>query len=121
MYVVERDRPEQHFSEGEPDLEPPEELAIGELDDESMLEEELDNEDLLEEDVDDDLLTVTLEDLIHVGDDEAMSGATRPGPAANGLGTDVADDEFVCGACLLVKRRSQLGHADARLCRDCGG
>lgn len=60
---------EEHFSEGEPDLEPPEELAVGELDDETMLEEDLDNEDIAEDDVDDDVLTASLEDLVHVDDD----------------------------------------------------
>lgn len=64
--------PEEHFSEGEPDLEPPEELALGELDDETMLEEEIDNEGIREEDVDDEVLTVTLEHLAHAddGDDD---------------------------------------------------
>lgn len=60
--------PEEHFSEGEPDLEPPEELALGELDDETLLEEEIDNEGISEEDVDDDVLTVTLEHLAHIDD-----------------------------------------------------
>jgi hypothetical protein len=62
--------PEAHFTEGEPDLEPPEELAIGELDDEAILEEGLDNEDLLEQDVDEDTLEETLEDLVHGSDEE---------------------------------------------------
>lgn len=70
MRVVERGGHEQEFFEGEPQLEPPEELAIGELDEEAVLEEELDNEDVLEEDVDDDVLAASLEDLVHVGDDE---------------------------------------------------
>jgi hypothetical protein len=61
---------EAHFTEGELDLEPPEEMAIAELDDEAILEEELDNEDLLEEDVDEDTLEASLEDLVHGGDDE---------------------------------------------------
>ncbi len=61
---------EEHFSEGEPDLEPPEELAVEELDDETVLEEELDNDQIDEEDVDDDVLTVTLEDLVHADDGE---------------------------------------------------
>jgi len=63
---------EGHFSEGEPDLEPPEELAVGELDDDMVLEEQLDNEDVLEQDVDDELLTVTLEDMAHADDDEEV-------------------------------------------------
>jgi hypothetical protein len=61
---------EEHFSEGEPDLEPPEELALAELDEDAVLEEELDNEDVLEQDVDDELLTATLEDLAHKADDD---------------------------------------------------
>ena len=65
---------EEHFTEGEPDLEPPEELAVAELDDETMLEEELDNEDIAEDDVDDDVLTATLEDLVHLDDDEVDEG-----------------------------------------------
>ena len=62
---------ESHFTEGEPDLEPPEELAIGELDERAMLEEELDNEDLHEQDVDDDVLEASFEDLVH-------AATTRP-------------------------------------------
>lgn len=61
---------EDHFTEGEPDLEPPEELALSELDDETLLEEELDNDDIAEEDVDDVTLELTLEDLVHQSDTE---------------------------------------------------
>src|SRR5579862_1272159 len=108
---------ETHYTEGELDLEPPEELAIGELDDEAILEEELDNEDLLEQDVEEDTLEASLEDLVHGGDDEDEDDAplhTAPGPFAttpespwNGLGdvaghgvggrdvaTDDADDDI---------------------------
>jgi hypothetical protein len=72
MRLAERhDEPvEAHFTEGELDLEPPEELAISELDEEAILEEELDNEDLLEQDVDEDTLEETLEHLVHGGDEE---------------------------------------------------
>jgi len=62
------DSPEQHFTEGEPDIEPPEELAVTELDDVALLEEELDNEDVLEQDVEEDVLEETLEDLVHLGE-----------------------------------------------------
>jgi len=67
---------EAHFTEGELDLEPPEELAVEELGDEAILEEELDNEDVLEQDVDEDVLEASLEDLVHAGDDvgEAAGG-----------------------------------------------
>jgi len=89
MRLIEQQHDEGHFSEGEPDLEPPEELAVGELDDESMLEEELDNEDVLEQDVDDELLTVTLEDMAHADDDEEVEvdGVLTP------VGDDGDDDE----------------------------
>jgi hypothetical protein len=72
MRLAERHRepPEAHFTEGELDLEAPEELAVGELDEEAILEEELDNEDVLEQDVDEDTLEVTLEDLVHSEDGE---------------------------------------------------
>jgi hypothetical protein len=81
---------ETHYTEGELDLEPPEELAIGELDDEAILEEELDNEDLLEQDVDEDTLEASLEDLVHGGDDEDADEDDRelrptPGMFANGV------------------------------------
>ena len=67
--VVEPVTQEQQFFEGEPDLEPPEELAVAELDEESLLEEELDNDDIGEEEVDDEVLTASLEVLIHMSDD----------------------------------------------------
>jgi len=77
-----RERTELHFSEGEPDLEPPEELAIGELGEDAILEEELDNEDVLEQDVDEDTIEVTLEDLVHDGDEDEdeVDEAGRPVP-----------------------------------------
>jgi hypothetical protein len=69
---------EQHFTEGEPDIEPPEEFAISELDDVAQLEEELDNEDVLEQDVEEDVLEETLEDLVHSGDSD--EGDDEAGP-----------------------------------------
>jgi hypothetical protein len=77
MRLAERHRapPEAHFTEGELDLEPPEEMAIGELDDEAILEEELDNEDLLEEDVDEDTLEASLDVLVHGADEDDDGGA----------------------------------------------
>jgi hypothetical protein len=99
-----RELPEAHFTEGEPDLEPPEELAIGELDDEAILEEGLDNEDLLEQDVDEDTLEETLEELVHASDDEVgedddsqlpLTLATRIDPdAAVPAGPEDSDEEF---------------------------
>ena len=80
--------PRPTYTEGELDLEPPEELAIGELDDEAILEEELDNEDLLEQDVDEDTLEASLEDLVHGGDDEDDDDhelRPAPGTLAHGV------------------------------------
>ena len=72
MRLAERHREpdEAHFTEGELDLEAPEELAVAELDEDAILEEELDNEDLLEQDVEEDTLEASLEDLVHGGDDD---------------------------------------------------
>lgn len=83
MRVVDLVEPEQAFSEGEPDLESPEELAVAEMDDETVLEEELDNDDVAEEEVDDELLSATLEHLVHLGDDDQRR---------NGAGDSTADE-----------------------------
>lgn len=94
MRVIERDRQEQQFFEGEPDLEPPEELCISEVDEDALLEEEIDNEDVLEQDVDDELLTTTLEHLVHLGDDDGAGPLVRGRPTDGGAGdhVDAADD-----------------------------
>ena len=83
---------EQQFFEGEPDLEPPEELAVGEVDEDRILEEGLDNEDLAEEDVDEDVLAWTLEDLVHDGDDDEDGAPAGTGPMVLGAGGDLDDD-----------------------------
>lgn len=90
MRVVERTELEEHFSEGEPDLEPPEELAVAEVDEDTLLEEDLDSEIVLEQDVDEDTLEVTLEDLVHLDDEEdeeavqLVGSTTEPGEADEG-------------------------------------
>lgn len=70
MRVIERQNHgrDEHFTEGEPDLEPPEELAVAELDDETVLEEDLDSRADLEDEVDEDVLASSLEILVHGGD-----------------------------------------------------
>jgi hypothetical protein len=75
--VDQTERPEEHFTEGEPDLEAPEELALVELDEDTLLEEDLDNEDVAEDDVDDVVLTLTLEDLVHNGDHDEDDTASE--------------------------------------------
>jgi hypothetical protein len=100
---------EAHFTEGELDLEPPEEMAIAELDDEAILEEELDNEDLLEEDVDEDTLEASLEVLVH-GDDEDDE-----------VGGGGADDPFVTlGAVAAPARDSTEDSEDSEDLDDFG-
>lgn len=135
MRLAERHReaPEAHYTEGELDLEPPEELALIELDDEAILEEELDNEDLLEEDVDDDILEASLDAVVHDAeddgddDDEAgdLGGGTVafvvPDPAMSRVAvvTDDDADEDLDGEDLedsldmvLLQRMALLDHAD---------
>lgn len=99
MRVVERGEREQHFVDGEPDLEPPEELALAELDDEALLEEELDNDDLSEDDVDDEVLAASLEHLVHP-DDQGDLADDAPEPIELALavlldGVEVDDDDEV--------------------------
>jgi hypothetical protein len=112
--------PEEHFTEGEPDLEPPEEMALGELDEEQLIGEELDNEDISEEDVDEDTLEVTLEYLVHQGDPDSSQVPARRHGALRGH-EDPEDDEFVCRSCFLVRKRSQLADAGGLVCRECSG
>jgi uncharacterized protein DUF4193 len=93
-----REPSEAHYTEGELDLEPPEELAIGELGEEAILEEELDNEDLLEQDVDEDTLEETLEDLVHAGDDEVdEDDEENSGALLLALGTPITLDPGASG------------------------
>jgi len=92
--------PEQHFTEGEPDLEPPEELAISELDDVTVLEEELDNEDVLEQDVEEGVLEETLEDLVHhddADDDDGDEIELPVGLVVGGARADGDDDDELDG------------------------
>jgi hypothetical protein len=112
---------ETHYTEGELDLEPPEELAIGELDEEAILEEALDNEDLLEEDVDEDVLEASLDDLVHGGDDESddeADEARRPGAGSAAIDDAVGGDELEESLDLVLLDRLALlddGEGDAEL------
>ena len=88
MRVIERQehRTDEHFTEGEPDLEPPEELAVLELDEETELEEDLDTEADLEDDVDVEVLESSLDHLVHEADDND-GGAEGVGAATVSLVT----------------------------------
>ncbi len=108
MRLIERpDRPEQHFSEGEPDLEPPEELCVAEVDADLALEEDLDCEALTEDDVEERMLEETLEELAH-GEDDHPGWATGP-------------DEFRCRRCLQICHSAELEDVSRWECRSCAG
>jgi hypothetical protein len=96
MRLAERHREpvEAHFTEGELDLEPPEEMAIAELDDEAILELELDNEDLLEQDVDEDTLEDSLEVLIHGDDDALEAGPGSTDDTEDGVEADAENEDL---------------------------
>jgi hypothetical protein len=107
--VIERQgsREDEHFTEGEPDLEPPEELAVLEVDEEALFEEDLDNRVDLEDEVDEDVLETSLDHLVHDGDgdeeedeeDDNRADAVGRGSAVSivalvvGDATDVEDLE----------------------------
>jgi hypothetical protein len=70
--VIERQdsRTDEHFTEGEPDLEAPEELAVLELDEETALEEDLDGHVDHEDEVDEVELEISLDHLVYDGDED---------------------------------------------------
>jgi hypothetical protein len=59
---------DEHFTEGELDLEPPEELAVQKVDEDALLEGDLDTEAVREDDVDVDVLEISLDHLVHDGE-----------------------------------------------------
>ena len=88
---------EEHYTEGELDLEAPEELAIGEFDEEAQLEEELDNEAVLEEDVDETVLEETLDDLLRAenGDEDDQTSVEDAWSAGVMSSHDLGDLELL--------------------------
>ncbi len=95
MRVIERQgSPEdEHFTEGEPDLEAPEELAVLEVDEEALLEEDLDNQVDLEDEVDEVALEISLDHLVHDGDD-ADPGDGADDPQTSGAPVAAALDDL---------------------------
>jgi Domain of unknown function (DUF4193) len=91
--VIERQggQQDEHFTDGEPDLEPPEELAVLDLDDETVLEEDLDSRADLEEEVDEEVLESSLDHLVHDGDADEADAEADAGP--DGKQTDGVDDD----------------------------
>lgn len=98
-------QPQLRLVEGEPDLEPPEELAMAEVDDDALLEEDLDTATVDEDDVDEERLAGTLEDLTHAADDELQAGEDT--------------DELRCGGCGQIRPRAQFTDPAGGLCQRC--
>lgn len=107
MRLIERLDHGPHFTDGEPDLEPPEELCVAELDVDAALEEDLDCELLGEDEVEEQLLQDTLDDLVHAADD-------HPGWVDG-------NDEFRCRRCQLVCHVTELADPGGWECRSCSG
>jgi hypothetical protein len=95
--VIERQgsREDEQFTEGEPDLEAPEELAVLEMDEDALLEEDLETQVDHEDEVDEDTLESSLDHLVYDGDGggggEAGDGADTPVMSASQV-TVVLDD-----------------------------
>jgi len=90
--VIERQdsRPDEHFTEGEPDLEAPEELAVLEVDEETALEEDLDGHVDHEDEVDEAALEISLDHLVYDGDEDDEDAV---GPVARLVATILEDPE----------------------------
>ncbi|HXQ75658.1 MAG TPA: hypothetical protein VN791_04115 [Acidimicrobiales bacterium] len=99
MRVIERQasREDEHFTEGEPDLEAPEELAVLEVDEEALLEEDLDNRVDLEDEVDEDTLESSLDHLVYDGlvDDGLVDDGDDAGAEDGSDDTDTSDPPAV--------------------------
>lgn len=109
MHVLDptRDVPSPIFVEGEPELEPPEELAVEVLDETDMLADDVDCELIDEADLDQDTADAAFDDLVHAADESADDPRSWP-------------DEFLCHGCFQVRPRGQLADPAAVLCRACG-
>jgi hypothetical protein len=92
--VIERqdNRPDEHFTEGEPDLEAPEELAVLEVDEETALEEDLDGHVDHEDEVDEAVLEISLDHLVYDGDID--DGDEAVGPVALLVATILDEPEM---------------------------
>jgi Domain of unknown function (DUF4193) len=90
--VIERQdsRSDEHFTEGEPDLEAPEELAVLEVDEETALEEDLDGHVDHEDEVNEVDLEISLDHLVYDGDGDDDEDGT--GPVAR-LATTILEDD----------------------------
>lgn len=106
------DRPEEPteptFVEGEPELEPPEELAVEVLDELELLQDDVDCELMDESDLDTQLAEQAFDDLVHAADESRDDPTASPG-------------EFLCHGCYQVRPRRWLADSEEVLCRTCAG
>ncbi len=98
--------PPTAFVEGEPDLEPPEELALEVLDEAGRFQDDIDCELVDERDLDTDTADEDFDTLVHRADESEDD-------------PDGAAEEFTCHGCLQVCRRTALGDPVDLLCRRC--
>lgn len=100
--------PSPAFVEGEPDLEPPEELAVEVLDEGALLQDDADCELVGEDDLDGDAADRVFDILVHPAVDPGDDPGAWPG-------------EFRCGSCGQVRPRHDLADAEAGICHRCQG
>jgi hypothetical protein len=94
------------FVEGEPDLQPPEELAVEVLDEDALLRDDADCELVDEDDLDGDAADQVFDALVHPSVDP-------------GDDPDAWLGEFRCRGCGQVRPRHALADTDALICHRC--
>jgi hypothetical protein len=107
----------QQFVEGEPELEPPEELAVEVVDENALLRDDVGCELVDESDLERQWADETFEELVHA-DDAAEDSDLLDAPA-----DDTTDrsgtGEAVCWSCHLVLPARSFADPITRLCRRC--
>jgi len=99
-------QPPTVFVEGEPDLEPPEELAVEVFDESGLLRDDVDCELVDETDVDEETADAAFDELVHAADEEADNPTWSP-------------DEFLCHGCFQIIHRQLLADPSGPLCQHC--
>ena len=100
-------QPPPVFVEGEPDLEPPEELAVEVLDEASRLRDDVGCELVDESELDAETADAAFDELVHRPDEDDAD--------------DGSDGEFLCHGCFQVCLRTALAGPVDLLCRSCAG
>lgn len=100
------DRSVTVFVEGEPDLQPPEELALDVLDEAGLLHDDVGCELVDEIELEDQLAEDEFDDLVHSGDEADDDPELSPG-------------EFFCHGCYQIHLRRLQGDPVGPFCRRC--